>query len=78
VTYGPGTWHAPMMVLPPLEKEVEDGHTGGTGTIDFLVTQFANGVAEEDCQEVEYEGGQLGVKITAMEVSEGRAVASRL
>lgn len=39
VTYAPGTWHAPMIVLE-------------SRRVDFLVTQFANGVAEDDCQEV--------------------------
>lgn len=39
VTYAPGTWHAPMIVL-------------GSRRVDFLVTQFANGVANDDCQEV--------------------------
>lgn len=39
VTYGAGTWHAPMVVL-------------GERRVDFLVTQFANGVADDDCQEV--------------------------
>ncbi|KAI5922066.1 putative ureidoglycolate hydrolase [Camillea tinctor] len=41
VTYGPGTWHAPMMAL------------GAPGeALDFLVVQFANDVPVEDCQEV--------------------------
>ncbi|KAL1881426.1 hypothetical protein VTK73DRAFT_3944 [Phialemonium thermophilum] len=41
VTYGAGTWHAPMVAL------------GEPGTsLDFVVTQFANGVADEDCQEI--------------------------
>lgn len=40
VTYGPGTWHAPMVAL-------------GDKPIDFVVVQYANGVALEDCQEVE-------------------------
>jgi ureidoglycolate lyase len=41
VTYGAGTWHAPMVAL------------GEVGTaMDFVVMQFANGVAIEDCQEV--------------------------
>ena len=40
VTYGPGTWHAPMVVL-------------GENEIEFVVVQYANGIAEEDCQEVE-------------------------
>ncbi|TLD26710.1 hypothetical protein PspLS_05281 [Pyricularia sp. CBS 133598] len=43
VTYGAGTWHAPMVAL------------GADGTsVDFFVTQFANGVGVEDCQEVVY------------------------
>ncbi|KAK3937406.1 ureidoglycolate hydrolase [Diplogelasinospora grovesii] len=41
VTYGAGTWHAPMVALGPR----------GTA-IDFVVVQFANGVGVEDCQEV--------------------------
>ncbi|KAJ9647182.1 hypothetical protein H2201_003392 [Coniosporium apollinis] len=40
VTYGAGTWHAPMVVI-------------GEGTVDFVVLQYANGVGQEDCQEVE-------------------------
>lgn len=39
VTYGPGTWHAPMVVL-------------GSSNIDFVVWQYANGVSNDDCQEV--------------------------
>ena len=39
VTYGVGTWHAPMVVLGPRR-------------IDFIVVQHVNGVDEEDCQEV--------------------------
>ena len=42
VTYGVGTWHAPMVVLG--EREVE-----------FVVTQYKNGVAIEDCQEIEFD-----------------------
>ena len=42
VTYGAGTWHAPMVVL------------GQQGTaLDFVVFQFASGEAIEDCQLVE-------------------------
>lgn len=41
VTYGAGTWHAPMVALGPAATAV-----------DFLVVQFANGEATEDCQEV--------------------------
>ncbi|KAL8714629.1 MAG: hypothetical protein Q9220_001577 [cf. Caloplaca sp. 1 TL-2023] len=44
VTYGPGTWHAPMVVV-------------GSERIDFVVVQYVNGVKEEDCQEVDVEKG---------------------
>ncbi|KAJ0421082.1 ureidoglycolate hydrolase [Aspergillus carlsbadensis] len=44
VTYGAGTWHAPMVVV-------------GTRRVDFMVSQFVNGVAEEDCQEVGFPQG---------------------
>lgn len=49
VTYGAGTWHAPMVAL---------GEEGTT--VDFLVVQFASGVAVEDCQfaMIEGEGGR--------------------
>ncbi|KAK4556514.1 hypothetical protein LTR86_006658 [Recurvomyces mirabilis] len=52
VTYGAGTWHAPMVVR-------------GRRAIDFVVVQYANGVADEDCQEVilEAEAGQDGVAV---------------
>ncbi|KAI0202047.1 ureidoglycolate hydrolase [Astrocystis sublimbata] len=49
VTYGPGTWHAPMIALGPPES-----------TIDFVVVQFANDVPVEDCQEVALEDGGDG------------------
>jgi ureidoglycolate lyase len=39
VTYGAGTWHAPMVVV-------------GDRAIDFVVVQFANEVGIEDCQEI--------------------------
>ncbi|KIW21302.1 hypothetical protein PV08_01882 [Exophiala spinifera] len=39
VTYAPGTWHAPMAVI-------------GRRRVDFVVTQFVNGVADDDCQEL--------------------------
>lgn len=44
VTYGVGTWHAPMVVL-------------GRQRVDFVVTQFVGGVADEDCHEVQVEEG---------------------
>lgn len=54
VTYGAGTWHAPMVAL------------GQQGTaIDFVVMQHANDIAIEDCQEVVLEdGGLQGRKLT--------------
>lgn len=44
VTYGARVWHAPMVALGP------EG-----STVDFVVTQFANGVGIEDCEEVVFE-----------------------
>jgi ureidoglycolate lyase len=46
VSYGAGTWHAPMIALGPPGS-----------TIDFVVVQFANDVPVEDCQEVALEDG---------------------
>lgn len=55
VTYAPGTWHAPMIVV-------------GEQRVDFVVVQFANGVAEDDCELVEV-GGEVSVDVRgAMEV----------
>ena len=42
VTYGAGTWHAPMVVL---------GQAGTT--LDFVVSQWMSGVPVEDCQLLE-------------------------
>lgn len=51
VTYGAGTWHAPMVVM-------------GQRRVDFVVVQFANGVGDEDCQEVEFgKGIEVEIKI---------------
>ena len=51
VTYGAGTWHAPMAAL------------GAPGTlIPYFVFQFANGVGPEDCQEVLFDCGR-GYKV---------------
>jgi ureidoglycolate lyase len=44
VTYGVGTWHAPMVVL-------------GKRRVDFVVVQHVNGVADEDCQEAAFGEG---------------------
>ncbi|KAL9043861.1 MAG: hypothetical protein Q9214_002965 [Letrouitia sp. 1 TL-2023] len=56
VTYSAGTWHAPMVVV-------------GEQRVDFVVTQFANGVADEDCQEVVLEADSIkGGASVAIEV----------
>lgn len=63
VTYGPGTWHAPMVVLG--EREVE-----------FVVAQYMNGVADDDVQEVEMvvrderDGIEVDVSAGEVEVKE--------
>ncbi|MCJ1241427.1 Ureidoglycolate lyase [Varicellaria rhodocarpa] len=41
VTYGPGTWHAPMMVV-------------GKENVTFVVMQHVNGFPEDDCEEIEF------------------------
>ncbi|KAK0660412.1 ureidoglycolate hydrolase [Cercophora samala] len=73
VTYGAGTWHAPMVAV------------GEPGTaLDFLVVQFANGVGVEDCQEVYFktEGeGKQGITVELTPLSkpqDARPVGSRL
>lgn len=50
VTYSAGTWHAPMVVL-------------GEKPIDFVVVQYSNGVASEDCQELDIETNELAVDL---------------
>jgi ureidoglycolate lyase len=59
ITYAAGTWHAPMVVI-------------GRNPIDFVVVQFANGVAIEDCQERELdveERDKILVAVAKPEVS---------
>lgn len=46
ITYGAGTWHAPMVVI---DEDVPH--------IDFAVLIHENGVADEDCQECYFEPG---------------------
>lgn len=45
VTYGIGAWHAPMVVV-------------GEGRVDYVVTQYMSGRADEDVLEVELVGNQ--------------------
>ena len=56
-TYGPGTWHAPMVVL-------------GEKAIEFVVVQYVNGVGIEDCQETEIQVDDGGEGL-AVDVSSG-------
>ena len=57
VTYGVATWHAPMIVV-------------GAEPIAFVVTQFSNGVAEEDCEEIELMATELsGITIAVPPIS---------
>ncbi|KAK6198929.1 Dal3 protein [Scheffersomyces amazonensis] len=46
ITYGVGTWHAPMVVI---DENVPH--------IDFAVLIHENGISEEDCQECYFEPG---------------------
>ncbi|WYZ41800.1 hypothetical protein EsH8_V_000695 [Colletotrichum jinshuiense] len=66
VTYGAGTWHAPMVALGPQ----------GTA-IDFVVSQFASGVGLEDCQEVEFAAAGDGAAIV-VQVPERMPVVAKL
>ncbi|KAK2730625.1 ureidoglycolate hydrolase [Colletotrichum kahawae] len=66
VTYGAGTWHAPMVALGP----------PGTA-IDFVVTQFASGVGVEDCQEVVIEAQGEGAGVV-VQVPERMPVVAKL
>ncbi|TVY85545.1 Ureidoglycolate lyase [Lachnellula suecica] len=61
VTYGAGTWHAPMVAI-------------GKKPVDFVVVQFANGIGIEDCQEVEIEkrqDAQLAVAVPEARHTQG-------
>lgn len=65
VTYGAGTWHAPMAVLGAEDEKV-----------DFVVVQFQNGVPNEDVQEVvlQSEDAEAGILV---EVKKGRKDGTR-
>ncbi|PLB44776.1 putative ureidoglycolate hydrolase [Aspergillus steynii IBT 23096] len=68
VTYGAGTWHAPMAVV-------------GKRRVDFVVAQFANGVGDEDCQEAAFGEGivvELGESSTSSSSSRGGKVVAKL
>jgi ureidoglycolate lyase len=59
VTYGAGTWHAPMIVV-------------GTKAVEFVVTQFVNGVDIEDCQEIEVDGVRVDLKLALENLAKAR------
>jgi ureidoglycolate lyase len=65
VTYGPGMWHAPMAVL-------------GQKRVDFLVTQFVNGVAEDDCQEVLLGRNSVRVDLNGLRLRDERGGGAKL
>ncbi|GAD94130.1 ureidoglycolate hydrolase, putative [Paecilomyces variotii No. 5] len=65
VTYGAGTWHAPMVVL-------------GRRRVDFVVVQFVNGVDEEDCQEAAFKEGVMVELRTDGGISKGLWQPSKL
>ena len=56
ITYGVGTWHAPMVVL-------------GGRSVDFVVLQFGNGVEADEC--VEWEVGEGGEGVVEVDVGGG-------
>lgn len=56
VTYGAGTWHAPMVAM---------GKPGTT--LDFVVSQFTNGLPAADCQLLEFvkpDGSDPSLRVT--------------
>ena len=65
VTYGPGTWHAPMVVL-------------GERPIEFVVVQYANGVGDEDCQEYEIEADEIAIILDDDERNDDLAPRAKL
>ncbi|KAI0473162.1 ureidoglycolate hydrolase [Xylariaceae sp. FL0804] len=60
VTYGAGTWHAPMVALGPRLGRRKEAKANKK-TVDFVVFQFANDVPADDCEEVALEGAALTV-----------------
>ena len=66
VTYKAGTWHAPMAVI-------------GETKVTFVVHQFANGVSEEDCQEVELQPNkEIGVVVSVPNLENHRVGISKI
>ena len=57
VTYAPGCWHAPMVVV-----DERGGSDSGGGGVDFVVVQSENGTAM-DCEEVLIAGGGVPVLV---------------
>ncbi|SPO01587.1 related to DAL3 - ureidoglycolate hydrolase [Cephalotrichum gorgonifer] len=69
VTYGAGTWHAPMVVLE-----------GRGEKVDFVVVQFQNGVPREDCQEVvlQSEDAEAGVLVEVKDGGVGEGIVAKI
>jgi ureidoglycolate lyase len=60
ITYGVGTWHAPMIVV-------------GDGSVEFVVVQFMNGIERDDCVEWWMEKhGEMGIKVDASSWYKGK------
>ncbi|RDL40382.1 RmlC-like cupin [Venustampulla echinocandica] len=79
VTYGAGTWQVNRLPLSTLFYAYPVLHAPmvvvGKKPIDFVVVQFANGIAIEDCQEAELEtggGGRLLVEIPTIGLQDDR------
>lgn len=64
VTYGAGTWHAPMVAI---------GTEGAT--LDFVVYQFASGEGIEDCQLVEFESPSVSEPRVFVQLAQLKLVA---
>lgn len=59
MTYAAGAWHAPMAVI-------------GSKPIEFVVIQHVNGVALEDCQEIELKNdGDEGLAVSLDTIGTG-------
>lgn len=64
VTYAPGCWHAPMVVVDERGggAGAGDGCDSGEGGMDFVVVQSENGTAM-DCEEVLIADGGVPVLV---------------
>jgi ureidoglycolate lyase len=65
ITYGAGTWHAPMAVI-------------GEKPMDFVVIQYKNGVGMEDTQELEVRANGEGLTVEVETPLESSIVKAKL